>query len=68
LAEHFNLNDLQILAQDIGATWDELQGETLHLRAYSLVEWAQKTHNLLALTLAISRSRPSIDWRDWPHL
>lgn len=57
------MDELRILAGDVGARWDNLRGETLVARAASLVAWAEANDGLLTLMSAIVATRQGIDWR-----
>lgn len=57
------MDELRILAGDVGARWDNLRGETLVTRAASLVTWAERHDRLLALMQQIVATRQGIDWR-----
>jgi hypothetical protein len=63
LVAHFDMNDLQMLAQDVGAMWDALRGDTLVIKAISLVQWAEQRAQLDVLVAAVVKARPAIDWR-----
>ena len=62
LIERFSLEELEVLASDVGATWDNLHGDTLLARASSLVAWAERNDRLLALLIAVVNARPGVDW------
>lgn len=51
-----------MLAVDVGARWDNLHGDTLLVRAASLVAWAERNDRLLALLVAVVDARPGVDW------
>lgn len=57
------MNDLQVLAQEMGAMWDELRGDTLAIKAISLVQWAERRAQLDVLVASVVKARPNIDWR-----
>lgn len=62
LVDNFNLDELETLAVSFGIRWDELRGETLQIKAASLVLWAERRESLYALLVAIIKQRPDIDW------
>lgn len=57
------MDDLQLLAQEMGAMWDELRGDTLAIKAISLVQWAERRAQIDVLVATITKARPNIDWR-----
>lgn len=57
------MNDLQTLAQDVGAMWDELRGDTLATKSISLVQWAERRGQIDVLVAFVVKARPNIDWR-----
>lgn len=62
LVERFSLEELEVLAIDAGARWDNLPGDTLLARAASLVAWAERNDRLLTLLVAVVNVRPGVDW------
>jgi hypothetical protein len=64
LGEQFTLDELQILSLAMGASWENLHGETLDIKAAALVEWAENRDLLYDLTRTVIRQRPDIDWRE----
>lgn len=64
LSRRFNLDELEALAAEAGATWDELRGQTALGKANALVDWATRNDRLLALTVLVVRSRPD-NLEDW---
>lgn len=64
LVEQFDMDELEILATDAGARWDNLRGDTLIVRAASLVAWAERHERLLTLMQHIVAARPGVDWKD----
>lgn len=46
----------------MGARWDDLRGDTLSMKALSLVEWAERHALLYELMHAIIKQRNDIDW------
>lgn len=60
--ERFSLEELEVLAVDVGAKWDNLAGNTLIARAASLVAWAERNDRLLTLLVAVVNVRPGVDW------
>lgn len=63
LVDKYSMDELRILAGDVGARWDNLRGETLVARAASLVAWAERHDRLLTLMQQIIATRQGIDWR-----
>ena len=61
---HFDDEELRTLAHDVGVSADNLRGETLMLRAASLVSWAERNDRLLTLMREVIRAPPNIDWSD----
>jgi hypothetical protein len=62
LVERFSLEELKVLAVDVGAKWDNLSGDTLIARSVSLVAWAERNERLLPLLVAVATARPGVDW------
>lgn len=62
LVAHFDMNDLELLAQEVGAKWDDLRGDTLAIKAIALVRWAEDRQQLFELMVALIKVRPNIDW------
>lgn len=58
LAELFNNEELDDLAGRIGARPDDLMGETINRRAYSLVQWARRNRRLDKLAAIARQLRP----------
>lgn len=56
------MNDLELLAQEVGAKWDDLRGDTLAIKAIALVRWAEERQQLFELMVALIKVRPNIDW------
>ena len=63
LSEQYSLDELEIIAADLGAVWDDLRGETISIKALSLVGWAER-HALLyeLMQAAIRRGGKDVDW------
>ena len=66
LVAHFDLSDLELLAQELDVKWDELRGDTLAIKAISLVRWAEEHDQLFALMVSVIKVRPHIDWSSLP--
>lgn len=64
LIDRFNLDEMQSLAIDIGATWENLSGQTLIGKAGALVSWAERHAKLMALMHAVILARPD-NREDW---
>lgn len=62
LVAHFDMNDLELLAQEVGAKWDDLRGDTLAIKAIALVRWAENNERLFDLMVAVIKVRPHLDW------
>ena len=62
ISSSFNLHDLQLLADDLGVEYDNLSGSTLDARALALVQHFRRRGQLEALTDALRRSRPNVEW------
>lgn len=63
LSEYFTLDELQVLAANVGCRWDDLAGDTLPMKAVALANWAQRNEQLYQLTQAVIDARPLADWR-----
>ena len=58
LTEKFSLEELQLLAADLKVDWAELEGQTLPLKASSLIAWLTRRDRLDELTAAVKQLRP----------
>jgi hypothetical protein len=61
LAELFSLDEIALLAFEVGASGD-VSGDTVIQRAASLTEWAERNNKLVLLTVAIAKARPDAKW------
>lgn len=62
ISRSFNLQDLELLAHDLGVEFGNLKGETLDARALALVQYVIRRGQLLRLTDALRRLRPDVEW------
>lgn len=62
ISHSFNLQDLQLLAHDLGVEYDNLSGSTLDARALALIQHFRRRGQLTVLVDALRRSRPNVEW------
>lgn len=62
ISSSYNLQDLQLLAHDLGVEYDNLSGSTLDARALALIQHFRRRGQLATLTDALRRSRPNVEW------
>lgn len=62
LDTHFNEEELQTLAFDIGVPWEELGGKSKQTRITSLVDYLVRRGNIGAITTWLRINRPDV-WR-----
>lgn len=55
----FSLEELEVLAANVGASPGSIAGETIRARALGLVEWCKRRDKTSALCDAVSRERPN---------
>lgn len=58
------MEELEALAAEAGAKWDELRGQTILGKANAMVDWAARNDRLLTLMYAVIRARPD-SREDW---
>jgi hypothetical protein len=62
LTLHFSDAELQTLAHDIGADYEELAGDTKTAKAIQLIQYAARHGKIVDLVEACRRERPDVDW------
>lgn len=60
LITHFSLEDLRLLSDDLGIDFEELRGETLSMKALSLVQYMRRRLRYDELTEMVREKRPSL--------
>ena len=60
--DHFNEEEINNLAFEIGLEADQLPGDEKSSRARQLVEYAYRNYRLVELTRVARRARPEADW------
>ncbi len=58
VAEHFDLDQLQALCQELGISYDQLLGDSRSARAFDLVTLMRDQGQLSALLAAVAQARP----------
>ena len=58
----FNLNELELLAKDIGVSIENLHGSTLEMKSSELVSYFVRRGRLEELISALLQERPKINW------
>jgi hypothetical protein len=64
IRQHFNLEELETLAFDLGLNWDELAGATLSKKCQSLIGVMQRNGRLPELLRLLHQERPNVGWPD----
>jgi DNA polymerase III delta prime subunit len=59
---HFNLDELLILAFDLGLNYENLAGETLTRKIHALIELCQRHGRLPDLISHLRQNRPQVEW------
>lgn len=67
LLNNFNSEELEFLAFDYGANWDDLAGVSRSDKARSLIAYALRRDMLADLIRVASRQRPNVDWNVLPN-
>lgn len=65
LDEHFNSNDLQSLAFDLGIDYENLRGTVTASKWIELINYMQRRNRLPELVEAVRRARPELDWSQY---
>lgn len=58
LTKSFDLNEMQSLAIDIGAAWEDLHGDTVTEKAIALIDWSRRHWRYDTLVQAVRKARP----------
>lgn len=58
LVERFSEDELRTLAGDVGVPWTEIEGDTLPVKAASLIAWMTRRNKLDLLLAEVKRLRP----------
>lgn len=64
LVKHFDANELKTLAYDLNINWGELAGETLSIKALSLITYMESRGQLHNLITYLEDTRPNINWSE----
>ena len=64
LTTHFSIDELSLLAFDLGIDADELDRSSKSMKAISLIRYCQRRDLTAQLKAAILRARPNIDPKD----
>jgi hypothetical protein len=62
ICTQFKLEELEILASDLGIDWDELSGTTKSKKVLELIKYLQQRNYLDNLMVYLHNSRPNTDW------
>ena len=62
IVDHFTLDELQVLAFDLGLNWDELAGQILSEKTISLAIYLHKHNRLPDLISHLQQARPHLKW------
>jgi hypothetical protein len=63
LASLWSRDELDQLATDLCGRPEEIQGDTVFERAESLIEWAERNNELMALMAMAISARPDAKWK-----
>lgn len=63
LAMLFTRDELDQLTAEVCGRPEEIEGDTVFERAESLIEWAQRNDQMLALMAAAITARPDAKWK-----
>lgn len=64
MIEYFSKDELVLVAYEFGVNWDVLPGDTLAIKAHSLILQADRTDRLNELLAILSSERPNIIWEE----
>ncbi len=63
MAQHFDLEELEMLAFDLGVDWDELKGATKSNKLFHLLRYLDRHGRLTELEAILQEKRPNYVWQ-----
>lgn len=62
ISQHFNMEEMEMLATDLGIEPEDIAGQTRHQRAYALCDYADRHGMRSKLLRELRRLRPFVAW------
>lgn len=68
ISQHFNLDELHLLAFDLNVDWDELAGTQKSMKIQELIIYLGQHGRLENLAEILRQERPFVEWPDMPPI